>query len=705
MALRRPRMHSTGISNLDCRTQQEWKLRRASRSPLHTSKRQHFQECLGVVTPGRPDPDLNRTSAAITQENYYKSAGRRVARPVDRVSTAPIAGQNPFIGGDNDPFIKFPGKRALPMPSKATAFIQAMRSRYTQNTALHTVFTHWDSKGNGVVGAQDVIGMGKELGMEVGEKEAEAIVAAAGKRAAEGLNFTDFVELIRTEDRSLSPIKSQPTPERTQRLQDLLKTQVQAQLPLLTGKLARRATGHRGLIARQAFCEVLNDLSLPHAFSNPHTWLLLYTQAGGLDSGIDYRAFIKVIEAYSPPELPVNKEMEQTLDPAKGSKAEKSVVLDLLRVPVNRVESIFATSRRICRLLREKFPTQTALRAHIQSSCPANQLSQGYIKTLVEETAKELPGLKLRKEEMDSFLSRFVYNRQQETSITGLIQSIYQAEDLVEASLQGRIRAEPTLQPDPASKPDSEPDIRHVLQGLEQQLFIANGLNSFQAFKRLDADKDGFMTMEDLSNGLTALHVPHTTAEARALMGKLDADGKGFVDYQQFAKLLRPDMAQKSPLQTEQGNSAAQPSLSFLSTQLQQTKGLNESFARARSRNMDGEMRQSTRFASTPQQHNTFLHYHPDTSSPLYLSEKDRFLSKRIAPLSLAAEDYTAKQQLRTAKEQRYREAISSVNDSLTLATTKAAQLDACRLSQLAAFREDYERVRAIQRCHLQSAL
>lgn len=697
-------MHSTGISNLDCRTQQEWKQRRASRSPLHTSKRQHFQDCLGVVTPGRPHPDLNRTSAAITQENYYKSAGRRVTRPVDRVSTAPLAGQNPFLGGDNDPFIKFPGKKALPMSSKAMALIEALRSRYAQHTALQNEFTLWDSKGQGVIGVGDVMRMGRELGVEVGEKDAAAIVASASKRTAEGLNFADFADFLRNDARSPSPLKSKDpffSLVRTQRLQDQLKTQIRGQLPLLTGKLARRATGGKGLITRQAFFEVLNDLSLPHTCSNPHTWLQLYSQAGGMDAGIDYRAFIKAIEAYSPSELPENQGMEQTSEPVKEQKAEKSVVLDPKRVPMNRVESILATSRRICRLLKEKFPTQAALRAHIQLTSPTIQLSQSYLKTLIEETAKEVPGLKLRKEEIDNFLSRFNYNRQEETSVSGLIQSIYQAEDLVEASFQHRTRAEPSLSPDSAPQPVSEPDIRHVLQDLQERLFVQSGLNSFQAFKKLDTDKDGFMTMEDLSNGLTALHVPHTTAEARTLMGKLDTAGKGFVDYQQFARLLRPGTA----LQTEQANSAAQPSLSFLSAQLQQTKGLNESFARARSRNMEGEMRLSSRFASTPQQHNTFLHYHPDTSSPLYLSEKDRLLSKRVAPLSLAAEDYTTKQQLRTAKEQRYREVISSMNDSLSLATTKAAQLDACRLSQLAAFREDYERVRPTQRCHLQSAL
>ena len=716
MALRRPRVHSTGISNLDCRTQLEWKQLRASKSPLHTSKRQYFQECLGVAIPTRPHPDLNRTSASITQENYYKSANRRVNRPVDRVSTAPISGQNPFLGGDNSPFIKFPERSAFPAPvaNKTTALIQALQSRYAQHTALQTVFSRWDRKGKGVIGTEDVVLMGNELGVGVGEKEAEAFVALVDKRKTGGVNYDDFVELIREEGSALagniSPIKLREsnafdTDKRAKRLQDQLKGHMQGKLTVLTGKFSRRDKARTGLVSRQAFCEVLNDLGLSYAFSNPQTWLALYSQAGGSDSGIDYKALLRTIEACSPLEKPENKGSEQASESAKDTKEGKSIILDPQRVPVNRVESILTNSRRVCRLLKAKFPTETALRAHIQSASPTSQLSQGFLKALIEETAKEMPDLKLRKEEIDNFLSRFIYNRQQETSISVLIQSLYQAEDLVEDSLQHRVRVEPTIPPDQASKADSKPDISNVLKSLEERLFVGNGLSSFQAFKRLDVDRDGFMTMEDLTNGLLALHIPHNQLEARALMDALDTAGKGWVDYKQFARVVRPDTLQDLASQKEQGSSAAQPSLAFLSTQLAQSKDTNESFARERSRNMDGGLTRGTRFSSTPQHHNTFLHYHPEATSPLYISEKDRLVSKRITPLNLSAEESIAKQQLRSAKANRYREVISSVNDSLSQATAKAAQLDANRLTQLAAFREDYERVRPMQRCHLQSAL
>lgn len=695
MGLRRPRVHSTGVSNLDHRVQEDWKQLRASRSPLHTSKRYYYQECLGLTPSLPPPPDLNRTSASITQEQYYKTTGRPLKRPVDRVATAPSQANNPFIGGDHDPFIHLPGKtfQASSM-TKPESLLHSIQTRYCHHSDLQAVFLRWDKHAKGVLTPEDIVDMAQELGLTIDLTDAQKVVTDTDKIGLNGINYTDFERFIRSKP-SFSPVKPHIDPPQTP-LYHQLQSQIQSKLPQITSKFLRTDKNHTGFITRTAFCEALNDLGLPSSCSNPQIWLRLYRDMKGTDTGIDYKSFLTAIEAYKPANsvvLPSKSTFETDLKPIKVTE---STIIDPQKVPINQISTILAKSRRISRLLREKYPNKSDLLTDLQAISKKNTLKMNDIKEFIEEITRNAPNFNLKREEIDYFLSRFTYNREKETAIGTIIDSIYQSEDYLETKMQQRNRIFPSKNRENAEK--SEKNVYELVRKVEGKLGLESGASVWQGFKRLDEDKDGFLTVEDLKMGLERLNVSYNEGEVESWLGEMDREGRGYADYHDFTLFLGKDRGNSD-------NSAAQPSLSFISSQLARSKGLDQSFIEARTRLMDSQLTRQTRFSSTPHHNNTFLQHQPAETSSLYISEKDRLVLKRLEPWNIAAEDRMRQERLRSAKEQRYRDVQSSLTDSLAQATIKASQLDSSRLTQKAAFREDYERVSAKQRCHLQSAL
>jgi Ca2+-binding EF-hand superfamily protein len=68
--------------------------------------------------------------------------------------------------------------------------------------------------------------------------------------------------------------------------------------------------------------------------------------------------------------------------------------------------------------------------------------------------------------------------------------------------------------------------------------------SALQTFRRFDKDGDGYVSVKELKNRIKKLDIL-TKNETDLLLQYTNMDKKGFLDYQDFTKKLRPNMIWK----------------------------------------------------------------------------------------------------------------------------------------------------------------
>lgn len=782
MALRRQRMHSTGVSNVDQRLREEWKLQRSLHPALSESNHKYSQLQLGAKPVLTPTPDLARTTACLMQEKYYQTAGRPLkAHPqLSRIQTAPLKGMHTYVGGDNDPFIHMGQQKPPPAPlpqgtldstrqkkmpkyyrtkdvehkqaiqetqlvhiqhgetlegkvdlDKVVDIRRTIRRRYANRSNFRLIFNQWDRDSLGVIRTDDVHFMVNQLGIPINKYEARVLVASANSSNTGNLNLDEFLQLIFDDsnklnvdlrsltleaDPSLKPVQAYSDTmmhnlhelavnQHTKHMEEQLKLHIKGRLVDVTGQMLRKDKTRSGVITFDKFCEVMSNLNLPHSVSNQRLWTLMYEETGGQSEGINYKDFMKTIESFEPTEE-VQEPIEEegiTRNPLIRYKSEtliyrkqpdpKPLILDPQRVPVNKVESILEHSRRICGYLKEKFPQEKDLKAALGQVSTNGVISQSQLRTFVE--AEAAGGYRITKGEMDHFLSRLIYNKLGETAVATVAANIYSDDVKVDTELQRRVRAIPPSEKPPAA-PEKQPEMTRVLQALDEKLFTQGVQKSYKAFKLFDGDNDGYMNYEDLKKGLKRLDIPHDESEAAQLMHILDESGKGYANYQDFARIIKPNTvyehSDKRPL-------SVQPNKAFLQAQLQLTSTVDKAYEDLRQRykpqSATMSYRPSTRFGSTPQHKDTFEHFVPPADAGMYLNDKDRLVPKNVLPINLGATDKEVKTGLQDAKSKRIRQTLTSYGQRIRDFDDKVETMDEAKIEHKAAFREEYEKVRS----------
>lgn len=406
-------MHCTGVSNADFRVTAEWHERRTLRPELHESKRKYHELQLGLQQAPLPDADLTRSRASLTQTDFYKTAGKPIrSHPVlSRTQTSHFKGLNLFVGGDNEPYIHKAEGLHFSLSSSQFAQTQdvnalavqhehtlegkvdlakvgeirsTLRKRYANRSNFRTIFNQWDRESLGVIRPEDVHHMANQLGIAVNIDEARVLVASANQSNSGVLTMEDFLHLVFDDSNQLnvdlSSLKAASTLQADCRLelavnehsrsqQEQIKWHLKQHLPDLTGQLLKSDKGRSGIVSLEAFCEVMNNLQLPQAVSSEKVWKLLFRDAGGKEEGLKYKEFMKSVEEYAPGEEVLQRQRAGEASPRHPLLAKRAIslhplqpprptVLDPQRVPLNKVESILAKSRRICTVLREKFTTE-----------------------------------------------------------------------------------------------------------------------------------------------------------------------------------------------------------------------------------------------------------------------------------------------------------------------------------------------------------
>ena len=792
MSLRRQRTHNTGVSNADFRIREDWKHLRSLRPSLHESKRKYHEEQLGIHGPKSPTVDLTRSHASLTQEAFYKTAGKPIkTHPVlSRTQTSPLKGMNMFVGGDNDPFI-YKAHRGLKategMGQSAEGMKRAMgkyyktkdvehkqaiqetqlvhmeheetlegkvdlekvvdirrtiRRRYANRSNFRSIFNQWDRDSLGVIRPQDIHFMVNQLGIPINIDEARVLVASANQSASGALNLDEFLQLIFDDSNrlnvDLSSMKAveDPTPGRnpqqysetmladlhelavnqhTRLQQEQLKLHIKERMSDVTGQMLKMDKSRSGIVSFDSFCEVMNNLTLPHSVSNEKLWNLLYTEYGGKEDGLLYRDFIKQINSFVPTEEANDRFQIGELSPQNPLLAKRALmmklaavpagptILDPQRVPVNKIEAILEKSRRICTFFKEQFPEEKLFREALEAKSGGTIVSQEKLREFVMETAGKEPGFAVTKAEVNNFLSRYIYNQQKQTSVQGVAFNIYNDDVRADTSLQRRVRAIPPTVP-PATDPSqdaSSTQLKRVLHALDEKLFTQGVLKSYPAYKTFDSDNDGYISFEDLRKGLTTLNIPHSEAEARALMRLLDDKGKGYVEFHEFASVIKPNtvyhnavkMGEKPPKYPNY----VQPSKEFLDTQLERTGEVNKAYEELRMLYKPSEttfdLKPSSRFGSTPSHKDTFGSFVPPEDAGMYLDAKSRFLGKNQSPINIGSIDKDSKQSLQEATTKRIRNTLTNFHQRISQQDEKLERMDEAKVGHKAAFREQYEKV------------
>ncbi|KAG2693751.1 hypothetical protein I3760_08G110600 [Carya illinoinensis] len=63
-----------------------------------------------------------------------------------------------------------------------------------------------------------------------------------------------------------------------------------------------------------------------------------------------------------------------------------------------------------------------------------------------------------------------------------------------------------------------------------------------EAFCLIDKDSDGYITMEELATIIQSLNENPTKEEVRDMIGEVDADGNGTIDFEEFLNIMARKM-------------------------------------------------------------------------------------------------------------------------------------------------------------------
>lgn len=315
------------------------------------------------------------------------------------------------------------------------------------------------------------------------------------------------------------------------------------------------------------------------------------------------------------------------------------------RAPVSKLELIFTKGNRIRLALQSKFKTSENLLSHLQSKSCNNRIQLSDLKSCLSNSL-ENPN----QSDLDSLLSSYTYNTLNQTNLSEAINFIFMDDHSAQDYLHIKKRAigpksitshnSASSSPFPSSpSPSPSPNqIRPILLQIEEKM-LTQGPNRFlPVFKSFDKDNDGYLTLEDLAQGLKSNQIVHSAEDAERLFRFLDENSNGFVTFQEFTRKIQPNIITVNRKQLKEEEFAhinlAQPSRVFYETQRNRLPPLLH-----KGENGLGLMKVATRYGSTPPFQDTFPAFVPGKESPMFLDDGDRYWTKRFEPVNLANED------------------------------------------------------------------
>lgn len=462
---------------------------------------------------------------------------------------------------------------------------RSIRRRYTNRTDFRKIFNAWDYEGLGVLRPEDVHRMVNRLAVDINMDEAKVLIATANKSMTGVLSLAEFMELIFDESDKinvdLSSIGDAETPQiqdtyyrslqelalnqHTKKMQASLIFHIKDHLVDVSASLTKADKRRSGIVNFDSFCDVMNNMSLPHTFSNEKYWKILYNELGGGPDGIDYASFVDQVksfeilepasEAVSPTKKLATSASANLLLDVTRPKTELRPILDKRRLPINKLEGIMKTLIPLKVKIAKLHPSENELRKALAKYAEGSAISSAKLREFLLSVE---PDIFLN--EASHFLSSFNYNPDGYTDVADVVLQVLSSEDKGYIELQRYNRVAPPRSHRGVS--EESRDVRRLLRDMDQKLIW--GHDSFKAFKRIDADRDGFISAKDLRLSLKKVNLDLSERDATAIMDEIDAGNKGYLSYQRFAKQMSTPLLNRSRDTWETRESNMQPSTSFL---------------------------------------------------------------------------------------------------------------------------------------------
>ena len=164
---------------------------------------------------------------------------------------------------------------------------------------------------------------------------------------------------------------------------------------------------------------------------------------------------------------------------------------------------------------------------------------------------EDLVHRRLFKQDVEGFLSSFIYNAYGTTNAADIAPLVFTEENYVAKKLTHRLRANPPpegVNGEPLAQGEEEQGeghrrrVREVMEKIEEKIF--NGpVKMFQVFRQWDRDGDGYVSYADFEDTLQQLQIGASKQEVGTIMKVLDKEGKGYLDYRVFSTGIFPHMS------------------------------------------------------------------------------------------------------------------------------------------------------------------
>ncbi|OMJ66253.1 hypothetical protein SteCoe_36964 [Stentor coeruleus] len=477
------------------------------------------------------------------------------------------------------------------------------------------------------------------------------------------------VELLRTQQEISPPMSSS--------LKNELKEFIKNESISLKSQFIKSDKTKSGILSFEEFKKVLDDINVPNSIiKNAQS---LYNELGGDSNGINYKNIVDKITS-STLKLP---QIET------GEIQEKRIrLVDKRNAPLNQLENIYNKARKVRQFLKSTFKTPDALIAELKSTPTSDHISLEKLENFVISKLNDQKTIRVTKREMEGFLASYDYNKDQDTSISEVVKYVFMDDILAASHLHHKKRAIPPLRDNTKAESHDITRIKKLLLDIELKMFTQGPNQSLSVFRCFDKDADGYLTIEDIEQGLTISQVPHDNEDTIKLMKFLDENGNGFVTFSEFAKVIQPNILtvnrEKFGESDEQHMNISQPSTEYHIYQQSRLPIWNPE-------PQNFQLKLNTRYSASPAYKNTFTNFAPSSDSAMFMDDKDRYSAKKFEPININHDD---KNKLRKSAEARmlYLQKTREINESrIREIDEKEKNLDNLKIIKRASVKNEYE--------------
>ena len=402
----------------------------------------------------------------------------------------------------------------------------------------------------------------------------------------------------------------------------------------LKSKFAKMDKQRKGIISLEEFREVLDDIGAPSNLLKNSS--KLFEELGGKDESLNYPSLFTHMFSSTLPILP------------NIEKEAPTRVIDKRSVPPNQLENIFNYGKRIRQFLKSQYKNPESLISDLSQISKSDHISLHNLKSFITSKLSEDKTIKVTQRELEGFLGSYDYNKDLDTSTKEVAKYIFLDEIVAANYLHLKKRAIPPLRSTNSADGVDVNRLKKLLLDIEHKVFTQGPNQTLPAFKLFDKDNDGYLTIEDLEQGLSLIQVPHSSEDTQKLMNFLDENSNGFVTFAEFSKVIQPNIITINHVKLNESDekhlNISQPSTTFY---LNQKKNLPEAFIPSLG---DTSLKIPTRYSSSPPVQNTFTNFAPSADSAMFLGDKEKFSAKKFEPINLNHED---KKRLKTVADGR----------------------------------------------------